>query len=99
MYAKIKANTALVWPYGYDDFVKDNKNIRPTGNIDLKQLFLNTEECVSNGCSLVEVTKRMPFLDANNRKFITASETPIIFEGEWFLIVNEPVPPINIIAK
>jgi hypothetical protein len=97
MYAKIKANTALVWPYGYDELCKDNPGVKFTGVIDLVPLFEQSPEFTANNCQLVEVINvKQPFydnIDANSRPFSTtvigATTTPFLYKNGLWITISE----------
>jgi hypothetical protein len=86
MYGKIKANTMLVYPYGYDELQLDNLHTKFTGNINLVSIFANTNECIVNGCSLVEIIEKKPFMDVNTRTYYSSNTTPFLYNGQWITV-------------
>ena len=56
MFAKIKDTAIVTFPYGYDDLQAENPYTRFTGNIDLMEIFPQTEEATLRGHVLVPVT-------------------------------------------
>jgi hypothetical protein len=93
MFAKIKDNVLIKYPYGFDELQQDNPYTRFTGDIDLKSIFMESDEHILNKYNLVDVfidTKPdlMPFHIA------ILSDTPVKEGDKWVLKWSiEFVPP------
>jgi hypothetical protein len=85
MFAKIKDNAVVTFPYGYDDLQRENPHTRFTGSIDLMELFPQTEEALLRGYELVNVTTAekpqvLPFVQE-----AVLATTPTLEDGAWVL--------------
>ena len=84
MFAKVKNDQLICFPYGYDELQKDNKHTKFTGDIDLKELFNKTEAHLVHGYDLVSVV-----IDEKSavlpEKISKLSETPVLEDGIWVL--------------
>ena len=91
--AKVKDNTLIKYPYGFDDLQEDNPNTRFTGTIDLMNIFKDTEQCVLHGYELVEVEiEQEPELMTFHVAVL--SDIPVKENNKWILKWNvEFVPP------
>lgn len=85
MFAKIKDNEIIQFPYGYDDLQADNPYTRFTGIIDLKEIFDNSELSVIHGYELVEVTieKKPDILEPIEIAIL--SDIPTKEDNKWML--------------
>jgi hypothetical protein len=85
MYAKIKNNEVVTFPYGFDELQADNPHTRFTGVIIIPDLFDLTEEKILKGYDLAEVKQiekphTTPFQEA------TLNDKPTLNDnGEWEL--------------
>lgn len=84
MLAKIKDNAVVTFPYGYDNLQAENPYTRFTGNIDLMELFPQTEEALLRGYTLVQVTvKDKP--QTLPREEAVLDDAPTLEDGQWVL--------------
>jgi hypothetical protein len=84
MFAKIKNNQVITFPYGYDELCKDNPYTKFKGNIDLKEIFSKTE-FGQNGYELVDVEKiKEPPYDPYSQ-ILTVDNLPTLVDGKWIL--------------
>ncbi len=96
MLAKIKDTAIVTFPYGYDDLQAENPYTRFTGNIDLMEIFPQTEEALLRGHELVRVTvKDKPTVIPFVQEAVLAT-TPTLEDGQWVLdwTVNFKPPSI-----
>jgi hypothetical protein len=105
MFAKIKDDVLIKYPYGYDDLQEDNPHTRFTGVIDLVNLFKESEEHTLKGYDLVEIVVEdkpttTPFpglgdpMPLTPFHVVTLSDTPVKEGDKWMLKWNvEFVPP------
>jgi hypothetical protein len=85
MFAKIKDNAVVTFPYGYDNLQAENPHTRFTGNIDLMELFPQTEEALLRGHELVQVTiDEKPQVLPSVQEAVLAT-TPTLKDGRWVL--------------
>ena len=84
MFAKIKDNKVVTFPYGYDDLQNENPHTQYSGDIDLMEIFPNTEEALLRGFKLVKV-----YVDDKPETFVlekaNLSDTPTLKNGVWSL--------------
>jgi hypothetical protein len=84
MLAKIKDNVVVVFPYGYDDLQAENPHTRFTGNLDLMELFPQTEEALLRGHELVRVgVEEKPVIHSFEEA--TLADLPTLENGNWVL--------------
>lgn len=84
MLAKIKDNTVVTFPYGYDNLQSESPHTRFTGNINLMELFPQTEEALLRGHELVQVTvDDKPILRPMQEAVLAT--TPTLKDGNWVL--------------
>lgn len=84
MLAKIKDNIVVDFPYGYDDLQRENPHTRFAGNIDLMELFPQTEEALLRGHELVRViVKDKPVVHPKQEAVLAT--TPTLEDGQWVL--------------
>jgi hypothetical protein len=84
MFAKIKNNAVVTFPYGYDNLQSENPHTRLTGNIDLMALFPQTEEALLRGHELVQViTEEKPTLYPMQEAVLATK--PTLKDGRWVL--------------
>jgi hypothetical protein len=89
MYAKIKENIVLVCPYGYDELCRDNLHTKYSGQINLMSIFVTTQEYLSNGCTLVEITEtKSKFIDYDTKKVIDSNSGPVLHNGQWTIVLE-----------
>lgn len=82
MYAKIKSNQIIKFPYGFADLQQDNPYTNYGDNTDLLTIFPATEEALLRGCELVEVTvAECP--EYNTITHRAELEPPILTNGTW----------------
>ena len=84
MFAKIKDGSVVTFPYGYDNLQAENPYTRFTGNIDLMEIFPQTEEALLREYELVPVVVEdkpttHPIQEA------VLNTTPILKDGKWTL--------------
>jgi hypothetical protein len=84
MLAKIKDNVVVTFPYGYDNLQSENPHTRFTGNIDLMELFPQTEEALLRGHELVQVTAEDKPATHPIEQAVLAT-TPTLENGNWVL--------------
>lgn len=84
MFAKIKDNNVVKFPYDYDDLQNDNPHTKFTGTIDLLELFNSSDMCIVHGYELVQVyiAERSPLIPP---QVAVLSNSPIEEEGRWLL--------------
>lgn len=85
MFAKIKDNAVVIFPYGYDDLQRENPHTRFVGNIDLMELFPQTEEALLRGYELVRVTIKEPPTVRRPAEEAVLATTPTLEDGQWVL--------------
>ena len=85
MFAKVKNNEVLKFPYGYDEFQQDNPYTLLSGEINLMELFPKTEEALLNGCELVNV-KTMDKPTTHPLQEAVLADVPVFQDGEWVLL-------------
>ena len=84
MLAKIKDNAVVTFPYGYDDLQAENPHTRFTGNIDLMEIFPQTEEATLRGYELARViVKDKPIVPPSQEAVLAT--TPTLEDGQWVL--------------
>lgn len=84
MLAKTKNNAVVTFPYGYDNLQAENPHTRFTGNIDLMELFPQTEEALLRGHELVQViTEEKPTVHPMQEAVLAT--TPTLKDGQWLL--------------
>ena len=88
MFAKIKNNEVVQFPYGIDELKKDNPHTKYDNAIDIPSIFETTEAATVHGQQLVGVAvAEVPnFNDKTQR--IEISDTPVIQDGVWSLNWN-----------
>jgi hypothetical protein len=87
MYAKVKNNELVKFPYGFSDLQTDNPHSIFSGVLILLDLFNETEEKLLKGYDLVEV-KQLPTPKEYNFQLqkATLNDQPTLNEnGEWEL--------------
>ena len=86
MYAKIKNNEVITFPYGFDELQKDNPYTRFTGIIIIPDIFQHTEEKLLKGYDLVEVKMSEEPKNLSPIHVATLNDKPTLNEkGEWEL--------------
>lgn len=93
MFAKIKDTAIITFPYGFDDLQSENPHTRFTGNIDLMELFPQTEEATLRGYELVPVTvqeepRTRPFQEAVLAQLPTWKDGSLVLE--WTVRFKQP---------
>ena len=84
MFAEIKNNVVITFPYDYDTLVKSNQHTKFPANMGLLDMYVGTEANLS-GCSLVRVeTAPKPVFDAATQKAVLDS-VPVNQNGSWVL--------------
>jgi len=85
MYAKVKNNTIIKFPYGIIELLEDNPYTKYDYEIDVAEVFTHTEECMLRGCQLVQVLHSpAPEYIISSQKIIQAS-TPVLIDGDWII--------------
>ena len=84
MFAKIKDNAVVTFPYGYDDLQAENAHTLFTGNIDLMEIFPQTEEALLHGHELVQVVVEDEPITSPIEEAVLAT-MPILKDGQWVL--------------
>lgn len=85
MFAKIKDNQIIQFPYGYDDLQADNPFTLFNGVIDLKEIFDQSELALFHGYELVEVEiDDVPSIFKEIQK-ASLSNLPVLENGRWVL--------------
>ena len=82
MYAKIKSNQIVQFPYSFTELQADNPYTNYGSNTDFVSIFPDTEEAVLRGHTLVEVTNA-PVPDHNARTHRAEAQTPVFTNGIW----------------
>ena len=84
MFAEIKNNAVVTFPYDYDTLVKANPHTNFPPNTGLLEMYAGTEANLS-GCSLVRVeTAPKPFFDAATQDAVLGA-VPTNQNGSWVL--------------
>lgn len=85
MYAKIKNNTVIKFPYGIKELLEDNPYTNYDYGIDVAEVFMYTDESMIKGCQLVQVLQNpAPEYFINSQKIIQ-SLTPVLIDSDWVL--------------
>jgi hypothetical protein len=96
MYAKIRDNEIIKYPYNYDDLQKDNPYTNFNG-LDLYNAFQSTEQN-NNGFNLIEIKQeQIPFFDSKTQK-ISFSENPIFDGNDWIIncvVINKTLEELT----
>jgi hypothetical protein len=90
MYAKIKNQNVIQYPYGYEELRADNPFTNFNGAI-LPDAFLGTEENLSGSFLEEVITEEAPQYDLRTQK-IVFSDVPVFDGGKWIIkaqIVNK----------
>ena len=87
MLAKIKDTEIVIFPYGYDDLQAENPYTKFTGNIDLLEIFPQTEEALLRGYELVQVITKdkpniLPIQEATLAQFPTWEDGVLVLDWE-----------------
>lgn len=88
MLIKVKGDTIIKYPYGFDDLQEDNPYTLFSGDIDLLSIFNKSDEHLINGADLLEViVKEKPDLtnSVDVIESITLSDTPVKEGDNWVL--------------
>lgn len=84
MFAEVKNNTVVTFPYDYDTLVKANPYTRFPANTSLLDMYFGTEASLS-GCSLVRVeTAPMPSFNAATEEAVL-NAVPTSQGDSWML--------------
>ena len=83
-YAKIKDGEVITFPYAFDELHADNPGKQFTGNIDVMNLFLQSEEPLK-GYELVEVYYIVgdPPISMSPQTIYVRPNAPQFIEGKW----------------
>jgi len=85
MFAKVKDNTIIQFPYGIDELKIDNPHTKYDNNTDVAVVFPTTESSTIDGCELVGVmTDEVPIFDAKTQK-IVQSQLPFKRNDVWYI--------------
>lgn len=86
MYAKVKANEVIKFPYTSLDFYADNPHTRYDSPVDIAALFPETEQATLHGCELVEVRQDPePAHNPYTTRMALAS-SPVFVHDAWWLL-------------
>jgi hypothetical protein len=84
MYAKIKDNTLIQYPYGFSELQADNPSSN-FGSYSVWDIFPQTDAALVDGFTLVEVSADMaPSYDQRTQN-VTRLTQPILRDGVWVL--------------
>lgn len=83
MYAKIKDNQLVQYPYGYAELKADNPHTNFNG-ADVYQAFQGTETNLAGYTLKPVVTQEHPQIDERTQKALLG-ETPVLVDGQWLL--------------
>jgi hypothetical protein len=85
MFAKIKDNAVVTFPYGIDELKIDNPHTKYPGNIAIVDVFPTTESSTIHGCELVAVLQDdAPAFNISTHA-LRPSRTPVFRDGSWFV--------------
>lgn len=84
MYAEVKDNQVVTWPYDYDNLVKQNPNTSFASDIGFIAMYTGTEANLA-GNSLVKVAE-LPQPQYNQAtQMVVHEDEPALVDGEWVL--------------
>lgn len=83
MFAKIKDDVVVTFPYGIDELKIDNPHTKYPDNIDIMDIFHTTESSTIHGCELAIVLQDdAPAINVTTHK-LRPSQTPVFSNGSW----------------
>ncbi len=89
MYAKIKDNNLILFPYTHDSLVLDNPATRYDDRYDLLGWFNQTETHLLEGYTLEEVVMAdIPEGIDNAVEYSQTADNPTLVDGVWTLVVT-----------
>lgn len=82
MFAKVKNDVCLQYPYTDADLKLDNPYTKYPANFDLVEVFPTTEQATIHGCSLVAVVfEDKPEANPNTQRVV--EQPPALVNGVW----------------
>lgn len=86
VYAKIKNNELIEYPYGFAQLQADNPYTNYGGNHDVFFWFPQTNSAIENGYTLVEVkAQEKPIYNPATSNCVLATK-PVFLSGQWVLV-------------
>lgn len=83
MFAKIKDDVVVTFPYGIDELKIDNPHTKYPDNIDIMDIFPTTESSTIHGCELAIVLQDDALAINVTTHKLRPSQTPVFSNGSW----------------
>lgn len=87
-YAKVNGTTLLLYPYSMENLLAENPYTNYDDRFDVKEWYSKTEEALSSGNEIVDVTIEPPLDDDlydAATQFLIYDDTPNMKNGNWVL--------------